>query len=120
MLFEFENQGHKDQIFDLSPWSIQVQCLSLHKQKPNVVLAAIDFKNIQFWVQIHDVGLEKFIESAQRIENSIGEYVETYKDAEDISNSHLRLKVVVDTEKPLMAGFWLDFGGRVHKGLKLG
>lgn len=31
MLFEFENQGDKDQIFDLSPWSIQVQCLSLHK-----------------------------------------------------------------------------------------
>lgn len=62
---------------------------------------------IQFWVKIHDLGLEKFsMENAQRIGNSIGEFVETQKDVDDISSSYLRLKVVVNTDKPLMPHFW--------------
>lgn len=55
---------------------------------------------------IHDLGLEKFsTENAQRIGNNIGEYIETHREVEKLSKSYLRLKVVVDTEKPLMAGF---------------
>lgn len=103
MLFEFENQEDKDQIF----YFIQGHCLSLQKWEPSVGLAVVDFKKIQFWVQINDLRLEKFsTENAQMIGNSIGEYIETYKEVEDISNSYLRLKVVVDTEKSLTTGFW--------------
>lgn len=38
-------------------------------------------------------------------ENNIGEYVETSSGIENLSKSHLRLKMVVDVEKPLKAGF---------------
>lgn len=106
MLFEFENIEDKDQIFDMLPWAMQGHCLSLQKWEPSVGLNVVDFKRIQFWVQIHDLGLEKFnMENAQRIGNSIGRYIETHKEVENKSNSYLHLKVVVDTEKPLMVGF---------------
>lgn len=58
-------------------------------------------------MQVHNLGLEKFsMENAHRIGNSIGRYIETDKDVENKSNSYLNLKVVVDTEKTLMARFW--------------
>lgn len=54
-------------IFDLSAWSIQGHCIILQKWYPCVGLADVDLKK-QFWVQIHDLGLEIFnIENAQRI-----------------------------------------------------
>lgn len=58
-------------------------------------------------MQIHDLGLEKFSkENAQQIGNSTGKYIETYREVESLNNIYLRLKVVMDTEKPLMVGFW--------------
>lgn len=57
-------------------------------------------------MQIHDLGLENFsTENAQRIGNSIGEHIETYKEVEILSNIYLWLKVEVDTEKSPMDGF---------------
>lgn len=81
--------------------------MSIQKWDPSVGLTMVNFKKIQFWVQIHDLGLEKFnMENAKRIGNIIGEYVETDKDVENTCRSFLRLKVVVDAKKPLLAGFW--------------
>lgn len=44
----------------MSPWFIQGHYLSLKKWEPSVGLTAVDFKRIQLWVQVHDLGLEKF------------------------------------------------------------
>lgn len=58
-------------------------------------------------MQVQDLGLEKYsVENAQKIGNSIGEYIETCSGIENLSNSYLRLKVVVDVDKPLKTGFW--------------
>lgn len=60
---------------------IQGHCLSLEKWEPLFALTTIDFTKIQFWVQIHDFGLEIFsTENARRIGVNIGEYVETNKE----------------------------------------
>lgn len=40
------------------------------------------------------------------IGNGIGRYIKIDKAVENLSNNYLYLKVVVDTEKPLMVGFW--------------
>lgn len=101
MMFEFKNGDDKNQIFDMSSWSIQGHCLSLQRWERNVELTSVYFTKIQFWVQIHDLGLDKFsIESARRIGDNIGEYVETNEEVENLSKSYLRLKVIEDSEKP--------------------
>lgn len=67
----------------------------------------MDFKRIQFWVQVLDLVQKKFsAEDAQKIENSIGKYIETDSGIENISKCYLRLKVVVDTQKLLKTRFW--------------
>lgn len=43
--------------------------------------------------------------NAQRIRNNIGEYVEIDREADNLNKSYLRLKVVLDTKKSLMADF---------------
>lgn len=64
--------------------------------KPSVGLQAVNFTKIQFWVQSHELGLEKFI----------GEFIETEGRIEDINRNYMRLKV-------LLAGFWRKNSHRV-------
>lgn len=67
----------------------------------------VEFTQIQFWVQIHNMRLDRFsTENAHMIGNGIEIYIKIDKVVENLSNNYLYLKVVVDTEKPLMVGFW--------------
>lgn len=60
IMFEFEEKKAQKQIFDMSLCSVQGHCQSMKKRAPSVGLTKVEFRMVQFWVQIHDLGLEKF------------------------------------------------------------
>lgn len=70
-------------------------------------MTQVDFKKVQFWVQIHDLGPEKFSrESAQIIGDKIGAFIETDQEVENVHKTCIRMKVEVNIDNPLMSGFW--------------
>lgn len=104
VLYEFED---RKKIFDMLPWSIQGHCLSMRKWMPSVGLAHIEFKWVQFWVQVHDLRVEKFsFENAKVIGEQIGRFIESEKEVENVQKTFVILKVEVNVEEQLMTGFW--------------
>lgn len=83
MMFKFANDNDKGQIFYMSPWSTRIL-----PELTSVGLTVVDFTKIQFWAQLHDLGLEKFrTENARRIRDKTREYVKTNKEVSNLSKS---------------------------------
>lgn len=58
----------------------------MKKWIPSVGLALINFKGVQFWVQGHDLGLEKLsLENAKVIGEKIGRFIEFDEEVEKYS-----------------------------------
>lgn len=91
----------------MSPWPVQGHCLSIQKWESSIGITHIDFKRVQFWVQVHDLGLEKFSsESARTIGDTIETFVETEEGIEKGNKTYIRMKVEVNIDNPLVSGFW--------------
>lgn len=51
-------------------------CLSMRRWAPSIGLKNVDFKMVQFWVQVHELGLEKFSEeNAKKKGNNKGKFI---------------------------------------------
>lgn len=64
---------------------------------------------VQFWVQIHGLEVDKFSKhSSERIGASIGRVIEVDEILRPmgLDRDYVRIKVEVDTIKPLLDGFW--------------
>lgn len=73
LMFDFESEMDRDQVLDLSPWSIHGSCLNLKLCPVNVPVNEINFRIVQAWVQVHDLSLEMINpENAESICSSIG------------------------------------------------
>lgn len=78
----------------------------MHK---GVRISYIKFHMIEFWVQIHGLEVDNFIkQNLERIGECIGKVIEV----DDIlgpmglDHNYVRIKVEVNTTKPLLVGFW--------------
>lgn len=78
VMFEFEDEEDQKHIFDLSPWFVQGHGLSIQRWMPSCSITQVAFKWVQFWVKVHDLGLEKFsAENEKLIGDQIGVFIET-------------------------------------------
>ncbi|OMO70439.1 hypothetical protein COLO4_28598 [Corchorus olitorius] len=60
-----------------NPWSIMGHCLNLKKWPANTPVAQLDFKGIQFWIQIHNLPRELMTkQNGENIGKSLGEIIE--------------------------------------------
>lgn len=74
---------------------------------PSIGLSEVEFTKVNFWVQVHDLGYEKFSpENARRVGDKIGKCIDVESNETLTGRSFLRIKVEVEVQKPLMAGFW--------------
>lgn len=70
-------------------------------------LEAINYDKIQFLTQVHELKFEKFIlENTRLIDNYIGPCIEVDKEVEQPNRNYVWMKVEVNVDKPLLAGFW--------------
>lgn len=110
LMFDFESSKDRDQIIELSPWSVHGHCLNLKLCIAHMPVADIDFGRVQIWVQIHGLSLDMFNnQNANSIANSIGRCIRI-EDAQVMQQrTFLRLQVDIEISEPLMPGFkWVD------------
>lgn len=106
-MFEFDNEEDRNQIFYMSPWSVQGHCLSMKRWMSSIGLDQVAFERFQFWVQVHDLSYEKFSdETARMIGNSIENLIEIEEKVESTQKTYIRMKVEVKVDELLMTGFW--------------
>lgn len=66
--------------------------LSIKRWDPSIGVNDAEFNKVMFWVEVHDLGLEKFsTENAQIIGNKIGKCVEIESNVESTQMSYMRL-----------------------------
>lgn len=60
LLFDFGRQEDVEQILDLSPWAINMHILNIKQWEPTGCVKDVEFNKVNFWIQIHGLGLKKF------------------------------------------------------------
>lgn len=60
LAFEFDNERDREQILDLSPWSVQGHCLNLKVCRVDGCLEEMNFNLMQIWIQIYGQSLDMY------------------------------------------------------------
>lgn len=105
LVFDFASEKDREQIIELSPWSVHDHCLNLKACPVDTSVEDIDFNWVQMWVQVHGLSLEMINKpNALSIGNSIGRCLRTEETQVMQQRTFLRLQVDVYFSKPLMPG----------------
>ncbi|XP_028122322.1 uncharacterized protein LOC114319496 [Camellia sinensis] len=109
-LFSFGNLDDRALILQQTPWSIMGNLLVLQPLQVGKTISEMDFSLCPFWVQVHDLPMEKMTRKngqiiAVKIGNLIG--VEAPSDGLLLARSFLRLRVEINVTAPLPKGFML-------------
>lgn len=93
-------------ILNQVPWAVIKQNFSVQRWPPELALEEIQMELVLFWVQIRGVPLSLSTElNVRRLAKEFGEFLELEDPAKAMG--FLRVKVMVDTRKPLLPGCWL-------------
>ncbi|XP_054813223.1 uncharacterized protein LOC129313811 [Prosopis cineraria] len=113
--FRFDRAGDYTRILKGRPWSIQGQLLSLQPWEDFMVFKEVDFDWSPFWVQFHGLPLEAMTQNnAINLTQAVGEAVmiEHPMVHNQLSRTFIRTKVLINTRKPLISGFWTPRPGK--------
>lgn len=116
MEFVFESPRSKEQILDLSPWSVNGHCLVLKECLTSSSLQDVNFAVMDTWVQIYGLSFDMYNSiNAQRFAELVGKFRFVEPDHLLQQRSYLRVKVELDTTIPLRDGFWWTNTSGVQK-----
>ncbi|KAM1920850.1 hypothetical protein ACFX15_024593 [Malus domestica] len=93
-------------ILNQVPWAVMKLNFYVKRWSPDLAIEDIQMALVPFWIQIRGVPLSLSTElNVRRLAKEIGEFVEMEDPAK--ARGFLRVKVVVDSEKPLIPGCWI-------------
>ncbi|KAM1823104.1 hypothetical protein ACFX13_025760 [Malus domestica] len=93
-------------ILNQVPWAVMKLNFYVKRWSPDLAIEDIQMALVPFWIQIWGVPLSLSTElNVRRLAKEIGEFVEMEDPAK--ARGFLRVKVVVDSEKPLIPGCWI-------------
>lgn len=103
---EFQSQKDKKLILDQSPRSNQGH-YPIKKREQNLSNGETYVTWIQFWIQIdgQELGVLSSTKT-RRIEEGISRCIQMEEMNDQIKRSFIRIKVEIDSKKPLIVGFW--------------
>ena len=106
VLFIFEDSVDAEQIIIGEPWSYDKFLVSLWRLDKSVPVKELRFNMTRFWVQLHDLPIgDMNSKSACKIGKVIGEVQSGMKEwGTHDGSSFMRIRVRVDTSKPLCRG----------------
>lgn len=110
LLFTFEEESMAIRVYDEGPWNIVGNMLSLQQWVPELSIFEVKFNLIAFWIQIQGLPLDLFsTANASKIAGQIGDPIEVEdpKVEGKFLRPFIRVKVFVDTSKPLATSFWV-------------
>ena len=106
----FTNKQSMEKALEKGPWSVMVNCLNLKKWDVKETIQEISFSKVSFWIQVHKLPLEMLTRSnAEKIGKILGdlEKIDDPTWLNGVGRSFLRMRIAVEIEKPLVAGFWV-------------
>lgn len=106
MLFVFSDEADIDRVLQGEPWTFDKHLVALKKMEKSEVIRELDFSRTSFWVQVHNLPLRSSsLVIAKEIVSIVGQVdMKASEEGELNSLNFLRLRVVVDTSKPLCRG----------------
>lgn len=110
-LFCFKSISDKIDVVQKSPWSVMNNLMVLEEVQKGVTVEEMDFSLCPFWIQVHGLPISCMTKAnASKIGKQFVELIEVERIDEKggllLSRSSLRIKVMVDTSKPLLRGFF--------------
>lgn len=110
-LFEFSSKLNRDKALDRQPWTVKGYALILKVWLAGCTWQEIDLMTFPVWIQIHGLPLERSNETTARaIMETVGEVlaIEGKKERKLWCVPYIRVKVLLDSRKPLPAGHQLQ------------
>ncbi|XP_050242446.1 uncharacterized protein LOC126691441 [Quercus robur] len=106
VLFVFEDSVDAERIIMGESWSYDKFLVSLQRLDKSVSVKELRFNMTRFWVQLHDLSIgDMNSKSACKIGRVIGEVQSGMKEWDTYDgSSFMRIRVLVDTSKPLCRG----------------
>jgi len=105
-LFTVPQCSHVERILHQGPWNVQGSLLILKPWSPKLTFEEAELHICPFWIQVHGVPLQSMTALGTLLEVENGEVPCI------ICRHHLRIKVEIDTLKPLVPGFHFSRLGR--------
>ena len=115
-MFEFSQETDKLKVLEGHPWSFDWFLFALSDFDGSIPSSQWDFTSSPFWIQIHNLPLICMMKAiGSKIGHSLG-----ILEAMDITGegvewgSVIRIRVIIDIQKPLERGRSLNIGGKAH------
>lgn len=113
-VFSFGKKEEYDRVWRDSPWAFDGCLLNLRPWTKLLTVEEVRMNKCLYWVQIHNIPKEAMTKkNIVRMGTMVGEVICFEEPRIDDCNvrSFGRIRVEVDLQKPLKAGFWLDRPG---------
>nr|POE99712.1 hypothetical protein CFP56_36054 [Quercus suber] len=110
-MFIFHHEANLHKVFEKRPWSIRGRHLVIKKWSSDLTWQEVDFLSSSIWVQIHGLlALWKIEENLRKIGCKVGlvSEVDLVDDPGGAWRRFIRVRVDVDTSKPLLLGVFLS------------
>lgn len=109
--FQFHSKRDMDRVLDMEPWHFNKQILVLNKISNDVQPSLMKFSRTPFWIRLYDVPMRGRNESTLRqIGGRFGEIVEIDSTTMRGMTRSIRMKVLLDLEKPMKRGTRIRVG----------
>lgn len=106
MAFEFDTDRDREQILDLSPWSVQGHCLNLRLRDSGMRMEDVHFDILDIWLQLHGLSLGVCNEAnARQIGSTVGRFLAAEPNHDAKNRDFLRIRVELNVEEPFPVGF---------------
>jgi hypothetical protein len=115
-IFEFSKESDKYRVLKGRPWSFDRSLLALTEFDGGIPSSLWNFTSSPFWIQIHDMPLICMTKSiGSKIGESLGILEAVDTEGEGVEwGSVLRVRVIIDIQKPLERGRSLTIAGKSH------
>ncbi|XP_048421191.1 uncharacterized protein LOC103936395 [Pyrus x bretschneideri] len=105
-IISVKDENVASKIIEQVPWAVMKKVFSIVKWPPELALEELELNAVPFWTQIRGIPLGlASVENVQRVIKEAGEFIAM----EDPGHARgfVRVRILVDTEKPLFKGCWI-------------
>ncbi|KAM1093494.1 hypothetical protein ACFX2B_008494 [Malus domestica] len=101
-----QDESMASKILEQVPWAVMKKVFSVKKWPPELALEEVEMETVPFWVQIRGVPLgSTSATNIQRLTQAAGQFIALEDPGK--ARGFLRVRILIDTGKPLCNGCWI-------------
>lgn len=109
--FPFNHKRDMDKVLKMEPWTLNKHPLVLKKAEPTIQPSAMVMDETPFWIRVYDLPLAgRNTSILQQIGKKCGRVIETDHSTIKGLNRSIRIKVMINLNKPLRRGTKIKLG----------